>query len=98
MERGCVVLDQPQHAASSPRLRTSHALRLVFDTAALRSNGARSPAKGAFGISRVTTAANCLGCVHVNQPIRLRLFDHWASLCAIFLLLDLPAVGLLGRR
>src|SRR5438552_9182698 len=39
-ERGCVVLDQPQHAASSRRLRTSHALRLVFDTAALRSNGA----------------------------------------------------------
>src|SRR6266496_3219701 len=38
-ERGCVVLDQPQHAASSRRLRTSHALRLVFDTAALRSNG-----------------------------------------------------------
>src|SRR5436309_16098021 len=36
-ERGCVVLDQPQHAASSRRLRTSHALRLVFDTAALRS-------------------------------------------------------------
>src|SRR6266516_1471344 len=39
-ERGCVVLDQPQRAASSRRLRTSHALRLVFDTAALRSNGA----------------------------------------------------------
>src|SRR6059036_2272804 len=39
-ERGCVVLDQPQHAASSRRLRTSHALRLVFDTAALRSHGA----------------------------------------------------------
>src|SRR5437667_440641 len=35
-ERGCVVLDQPQHAARSRRLRASHALRLVFDTAALR--------------------------------------------------------------
>ena len=35
-ERGCVVLDQPQHAGNSPRLRTPHALRLVFDTAALR--------------------------------------------------------------
>src|SRR6266496_5147970 len=35
-ERGCVVLDQPQHAANSRRLRASHALRLVFDTAALR--------------------------------------------------------------
>src|SRR6266536_1077089 len=37
-ERGCVVLDQPQHAAGSRPLRTSHALRLVFDTAALRQN------------------------------------------------------------
>src|SRR5437867_1506190 len=45
-ERGCVVLDQPQHAASSRRLRTSHALRLVFDTAALRSNGARRGIRG----------------------------------------------------
>src|SRR2546425_512024 len=34
-ERGCVVLDQPQHAANSRRLPTSRALRLVFDTAAL---------------------------------------------------------------
>src|SRR5437773_12515811 len=45
-ERGCVVLDQPQHAASSRRLRTCHALRLVFDTAALRSNGAGRGIKG----------------------------------------------------
>ena len=35
-ERGCVVLDQPQHAANSGRLRAAYALRLVFDTAALR--------------------------------------------------------------
>ena len=45
-ERGCVVLDQPQHAASSRRLRTSHALRLVFDTAALRSVGAGRGIRG----------------------------------------------------
>src|SRR5216110_1473995 len=45
-ERGCVVLDQPQHAASSRRLRTSNALRLVFDTAALRSNGAGRGIRG----------------------------------------------------
>src|SRR6266496_3106451 len=38
MERGCVVLDQPQHPAGSRPLRTSHTLRLVFDTAALRQN------------------------------------------------------------
>ncbi len=36
MERGCVVLDQPQGAANPWRLPTSHALRLVFDSAALR--------------------------------------------------------------
>jgi hypothetical protein len=41
-ERGCVVLDQPQRAGKHsgtgnfPRLQYSHALRLVFDTAAFR--------------------------------------------------------------
>src|SRR6266516_7361583 len=62
-ERGCVVLDQPQHAASSRRLRTSHALRLVFDTAALRSNGSGA-------LDRVTAVAGSsrnLSTV-MNQP------------------------------
>src|SRR6266516_128719 len=45
-ERGCVVLDQPQHAASSQRLRTSRPLRLVFDTAALRSKWSGEGIKG----------------------------------------------------
>ena len=36
-ERGCVVLDQPQHIAKTVRLRILHAMRLVFDTAALLS-------------------------------------------------------------
>jgi len=34
-ERGCVVLDQPQHTRNLRRSETSHALRLVFDTAGL---------------------------------------------------------------
>ncbi len=49
-ERGCVVLDQPQHAANSRRLRPSHALRLVFDTAARRFRPAwRTKFMGALG-------------------------------------------------
>ena len=35
-ERGCVVLDQRQQAADTEWLGARHALRLVFDTAALR--------------------------------------------------------------
>jgi hypothetical protein len=34
MERGCVVLDQPQHAMKS-QIMLAPSLRLVFDTAAL---------------------------------------------------------------
>ena len=34
-ERGCVVPDQPQHIRNSEALSAFHALRLVFDTAAL---------------------------------------------------------------
>src|SRR6185369_15863215 len=36
-ERGCVVLDQPQHAAKFRCFGFLHAVRLVFDTAALLS-------------------------------------------------------------
>jgi hypothetical protein len=35
MERGCVVLDQPQHAMKSRLIMLAPSLRLVFDTAAL---------------------------------------------------------------
>src|SRR5438067_1126358 len=34
-ERGCVVINPPQHTLNLPGFETFHALRLVFDTAAL---------------------------------------------------------------
>src|SRR6266496_1156828 len=60
-ERGCVVLDQPQHAASSRRLRTSHPLRLVFDTAALRSNGAGKGSRVSGHVSSTGCENSCTG-------------------------------------
>jgi hypothetical protein len=36
MDRGCVVLDQPLHDVEVLPIRPSLALRLVFDTAAVR--------------------------------------------------------------
>src|SRR5437867_2032072 len=64
MERGCVVLDQPQHAVNSRRLRTCHALRLVEDdTAALRTrqNSSQDAMSNKTGLS---DPATCCG----SQP------------------------------